>query len=477
LLLSLAGGAVGLALGRWALRVVPALPLFPYGAVPDLELDHRVLLFTGALVLVTGVAFGLAPGVRSARTVPGDALRQSRGSSSPGRVTTLHRNTLVAIQVAVSLVLLVGAGLAGRSFLATQHVETGVDAGRVAYLGTRFGGDGVSPAEAAVVASQIRERLEALPGVTAVGFTTRLPVEGGGSTTTVVEDYHPPTGTGSVELPFAVVGGDYLQAMGIPLVAGRTFGPRDTPGADTVVLVSEAAALRFWNGTDEALGRRVRPQSAPDQWREVVGVVGDVKVSSLQEPQRPMMYLSANQYRPGLGYFVARTAGDPDALLEPMRRTLEVVGPALPLDELKTLDAHFGEALVLPRMAAALLGAFSAVAVLLATLGIYAVVSFAVVRRTGELGIRIALGAARARVVRTVVGGVLLTVGVGLLAGLGLALLAAPRAEDLLYGVPGLDPLSFGATVLLLVTVSALAAYLPARRAAGADPVEALRAR
>lgn len=315
-----------------------------------------------------------------------------------------------------------------------------------------------------------------LPGVTGAGFTTRRPVEGGVSTTTIVEGYDPPSGTGAVELPLAVVGEGYFEAMGVPVVAGRSFDDQDVAGSATVVMISEAAARRYWGDARSAVGRRVRPQSQPDAWREVVGVVRDVKVNSLQEPDRPMLYFSAGQFPQASGFLVARTDGDPATLLALLRRTLDEVAPGATLDALGTLEDYFGQSLALPRLAATLLGGFSALAVLLACLGIYAVVSFTVLRRTGELGIRMALGAARGRVVRMMVGEVLVVVALGVLVGLAMAAAVAPRVEGALFQVSGLDPVSFLSAALLLVSVSLLASWLPARRAALTDPVETLRA-
>jgi hypothetical protein len=267
----------------------------------------------------------------------------------------------------------------------------------------------------------------------------------------------------------------YFRTLGVPLLAGRVFGPDDRPESPRVVLVNQTAADRFWGG--DALGRRIRPQGSPDAWREVVGVVGDVKVGALQEPPTPMIYFSAEQTAVGCCFVVARAGGDPEALIPALRAALEEVAPQLSATRLTTLESHLGDALTAPRAAAAMMGAFSLIALVLATLGVYAVVAFAVARRASELGIRVALGAARARLIGMVVGESLIPVGLGVAAGLGLAWLGAPALQGVLFGVGALDPLAYLGGAALLVLVAGLAAWVPAWRAARANPVDVLGAR
>ena len=474
-LLSLVGGGAGLALAAWLMRFVPLLPLpTPSGTDLDVGLDHRVLAFGLAVSLVTGVLFGLAPALRAMKTDVAGTLREERRAGAAGRSIKLLRNGLVALQVAASVVLVVGAGLFARSLSNASSVDAGVDAERVALLGTNLTQGGVGSGEVAVVTQQLVERIERLPGVARVGIVTRLPAQPGGTTTTVVEDYEPPTGTGSVELAAAAASAGYFAAAGIELLEGRMFTPADRPETPTVVLVNETMANRFWGG--DAVGRRIRPQGAPGAWREVVGVVSDVKVTSLQEPPTPMFYVSAGQSNPPGYTVVARTDGDPAALLEPMRIEMQAVRPSLPVNRLATLESHLGASLRGARVTAALIGSFSVLALLLASLGIYAVVSFTVAGRIAEMGIRVALGAASRSLVAMVVADSLATVAVGIAAGLLLAGLAAPSLEGVLFEVRAVDPTSFGGAAFLLAGVAALASWLPARRAARADPVEALRA-
>jgi predicted permease len=370
-------------------------------------------------------------------------------------------------------VLIVGAGLLARSLANAQRVDPGVNADRIAVLATSLQQGGVAAEETAIVVAQLLERADALPGVERAAITTRLPVQNGGSTTQVVDGYEPASGTGSVELPLALVSRGYFETMGIAVLAGRTFSADDRPGAPLAVIVNETAARLYWS--DAAVGGRIRPQGDGTAWREVIGVVADVKVTDLMEPPTPMIYYSAEQAGASSFAIVARTAGDPAALLEPLRRTLRDVRPSLPVVRLMPLSDHLGDALAGPRVAAVLLGGFSLLALLLASLGVYAVVSFTVERRTQELGIRMALGAARSRLVGMVVGESLLVVGLGVFGGLWLALLAARGLEGILFGVRAADPATFAGAAALLLLAAGVAAFLPARRAASADPVDVLR--
>ena len=325
------------------------------------------------------------------------------------------------------------------------------------------------------VREEILERMRAVPGVTHAAVTSRAPVSGGGSTTTVVEGYEPESGTGAVEVDFALVSEGYFAALGLPVLAGRTFVPDDRAAAEPIIVVNQAAARRFWGG--DAIGRRLRPQSAPDAWRRVVGVVGDAKVSSVLEDPTPILYLSVEQR----GLFpvltvVVRTDGDAALLLPALRGALREVGPALPLDRLTTREAHLGDALAGSRMVATLMSSFSLLALLLASLGVYATISNSVAARRGEMGVRAALGAPRSRLVAMVMAESLAPVIAGIAVGLVLVLGATWAVEGLLFGVRPTDPIAIGGALLTLVGVAACASWLPARRAAGVDPVQALRA-
>lgn len=473
LLLSAIGGAAGLALAAWAVTLIPLLPLPIPGGGPDVGLDLRMIGFGVLLMLATGLIFGLLPAVRSARTGVAAMLRDEGSGRSAGRRVSVLRSGLVALQVALSMVLVVGAGLLARSLANARDVDAGVDVGRIALIGTNLQQGGVTGDEMPVVVDQLLARVEAMPGVERAAITTRLPAQPGGSTTQVVEGYEPAAGTGSVELPFAYVSRGYFATMGIDLIAGRTFEAYDRPDSPPAIVVNETAARLFFGG--EAVGGHIRPQGSEGAWQEVVGVVSDVSVNGLQEAPTPMIYYSAEQAGVGQFTLVARTAGDPAALLGALRAAVREVRPTLPVTRLLTLDAHMGDSLAGLRAAVAFMGAFSLLALMLASLGVYAVVSFTVGRRTQELGIRVALGAPRARIVGMIVGESLIVVALGLAVGLALSVLATRGLTAMLYGVGALDEVTFAGAAALLLLAAGTAAFVPARRAAGANPVEVLR--
>ena len=473
LLLSGLGGVAGVLGARWAMDFVRGIPLpLPGGMAIDASMDYRVLLFSLILVLVTGTLFGLAPALRSGRADLAATLRDDQSSSSTSRGMSLLRNFLVAVQVAVCLVLLVGAGLLTRSLANLSDVDVGVDVDRVAVIATNFQRGGVDVEERPALTDELRSRVAALPGVESVALTSRLPVQRRGSTTTVIEGYVPQSGTGSVELDFAVVSPEYFETMGIPLIAGRTFSRDDADGS-AIVMVNETAARRFWN--DDAVGGRNRSQGRPDAWREVIGVVADSKVRQLQEQPTAMIYFSSDQNPLSAFYLVARTRLDPAILAGELRAELLAVRSSLPVSDVGPLESHFGDALSAPRTAAALMVTFSVLALLLATLGIYAVVSFAVAQRFAELGIRIAMGAKRSQVVGMVVRDTLRTVGFGVFVGFAVIVAVAPALEGLLFSIGTIDPLTFLGGAVILIGAAGLAAYVPAQRAAGTDPVQVLR--
>ncbi|HEX5048389.1 MAG TPA: ABC transporter permease [Gammaproteobacteria bacterium] len=475
LLLSSIGGAAGLGLAVWLQGIVAAVPLPPLNAGLDLRFDLRMVTFTVLAALGTGLLFGFLPSRRAARAGVAAALRDAGRTHSGNRSASLLRGTLVAVQVALSAVLVVATALLARSFVNTGRVDPGVDAGRIAVIGTLPLQAGVTTGEGLVaIDEQILERMRTVPGVESAALTTRLPLTGGGFTTsTVIPGYEPATGTDAVEMPLTIVSRGYFATMGIALRAGRAFADTDRLTSPQVVVLNETAARTYFGG--DAVGRRVRAQADADSWKEVVGVVADTKIVSLEERPTPMMYYSSDQVPAGGFSVVVRTNGDPAALLGVLPGALREVRESLPVTRLEPFAAHVAGALASARTSALLMGAFAALALLLAGLGIYAAVSFAVERRTHEIGIRVALGATATRLIRMVVGESLLVAGVGIAAGLGLAVLAAFGMRSLLFGVAPVDGVSFGAAAAVLAAAAGLAAFLPARRAAAANPSDVLR--
>ena len=475
LLLSVAAGVLGLALAALALKLILAFqPPLPFSLALGLELDRRVALFALALSLATGVAFGLLPALRASGTRPIDALKAKTGESPRRRALAL-RDVLVVAQVAGSLVLLAGAGLFLRSLSRAQAIDPGFDPERALVFSVDVQAQGYDDARGAAFYQALQERLAAMPGVTAVSFSTYLPLTLGGERRGFrAVGYEPGPGE-DMEVASSFVGASYFETLGTALVRGRGFTREDAPGTRPVVVVNEAFVRRFWPGKDGLGERLVLPWHDGEVEMEVIGVARDGKYASLGEEPTPYIFYPHRQlYRSEMAV-VVRTQGDPASLAPEMRRQVAALDPTLPVYDVKTLVAHLGTALYPARAAATILGLTGALALFLAAIGLYGVLSYLVTLRTREIGVRMALGARREDVVRLVVGRGLRLAGSGLVIGLALAAFVTRFASFLLYGTSPHDPATFAAVVTLLLGVVALAAWTPARRASRVEPVVALR--
>jgi predicted permease len=378
--------------------------------------------------------------------------------------------------VAGSLLLVLAAGLLGRSLAAIERLDPGVDVDRVAWARVDLSRAGLEGDEPAIALEEMRARVETLPGVTRAAIASRLPAQRSGTTTTIIEGYTPAAGTDAVELSALIVSPEYFETMGLRFAAGRGFAPTDVRSAARVVVVNQAAARRYWGG-DAAVGKRMRSQSQNSPFRTVVGIVEDSPVAAFPErPVRPMFYVAAAQAVVNGGYLVARTDRDPGTLPAEMRAAALGTRASVDVPAQGTLASIFEAALARPRFIVRTVSAVSLLAVVLAALGIYAVVAFNAARRSGEMGIRMALGATASRVVRLVVRDALGAVVLGLAVGLVVAAAIVPGLEPALFGVAPRDPVTFLAAVISFALVAGVAAYLPARRAARTDPSVTLRA-
>ncbi len=476
LLLSVLGGLLGLALARALMRLTPALPLpLPAAGALDTAMDLRVVAFTFGLVIVTGVLFGIAPALRALSVDFAGVFHGGSRGASLQRIPAVLRGGLVSIQMAASIVLLIACALVVRNTTAALSLGAGVDANRVAWALADLEPLGLEPEQYAARWQEILERIESAPGVDAAALATRLPANGrGGSTTTVIEGYEPTTGTGAVELPVAWVGPRYFEVMGQALVEGRVFGPEDRDGSTPVVILGETAARRYWPG-ESAIGKRVRPQSDPDAWHQVVGVVADAKVRSLAEPPTPIMFQAADQVEMRRALIVARTQGDPTQLASSYPDEIRADDAQIEVASTGDLESYIRDGLASERTIATVLAVFAALALLLASLGIYSMVSYSVARRAPEIGIRMALGAAKRSVIVSVLGEFGIALGSGMTLGLLISVVMAQQLRDVLPAAGGVDPLAFSAGVLSLLLVAFVASYVPARRAAAADPASTLR--
>lgn len=476
-LLGVVGGFVGIGIAHAIAKFIVSFePPIPVPVAINLQIDRTVLAYALVLSFGTGVIFGLVPALRSSRPDLVGALKDESGTVAVKRGRFNLRDLLVVAQVTTSVVLLIAAGLFVRALGKAQHINPGFETRQAAVVSVDVTVAGYDVEAGREFFRQLRERLEPHPAVEAVGLTDRVPLGAAVQTTTIrVDGFDPGTEDRSVDVDFARADAGYFEAMGIPILRGRTFAPTDVPGAPVVAIVSEAMANRFW-GTTDVVGERFFMGRELDRPVVVVGVARDTKVRTLGEADRPYVYYAFSQDDGRFASIVVRTRGEALEGLEATRAALRGLDPDVPLFEAKTMEEHLAFALFAPRMGAALLAAFGALAVLLASIGLYGVVAFSVSQRTREVGIRVALGAETGHVVRLVVreGMVLVAAGVGL--GLALSLVAMRPLAGILIGVAPTDAATFGAVSAILAVVALVASYLPARRAAAVDPLIALRA-
>ena len=473
-LLALAGGIVGTLLAMWLIDLVMAFkPPISLPLLIDLQLDWRVLSFTVVLSLLTGTLFGLLLALQVTKPELVPALKDE--SALGGYRRSRLRNTLVVAQVALSLVLLVAAGLVVRSLGQVQVMSPGFNPENVVALTMVPSLQGYDEAKGKQFQQQLIDRVSNLPGVKATAITNRLPLSLSISDSYVfIEGATPPS---SAQTPYALysrTSPGYFQTMEIPLVAGRVFTERDREDAPLVVVINETFARRFWPG-ESAVGKRFRYSRADAPLVEVAGVVKDGKYFSLGEDPKPFFFLPLLQSYEEPTTLIARTTNNPSAVLATIRSEILKLDPTMPFVDVKTLTEHMSLSLFPLRIGASVVGSFGLLALLLAAIGIYGVMAFAVSQRTREIGIRMALGAQGADVVRLIIrqGLTLMLLGLGL--GLAGALMLTRLMSSVLYGVSAIDAATFVSVTALLALVVLLACYLPARRATKVDPMIALR--
>ena len=468
-LLALGGGGLAVPIAMWARDGFLAfLPAIPYPIALDLSLDGRILAFTAVTTLLTSLVFGLVPAIQASRVDLLPALRDGV-ATGPRRRSRLQA-VLVGTQVALSLVALVCAGLFVQSVRQAHATDSGMrDPDAVLLVNTDLHLAGYSPEAGRLLSERLLADARTLPGVRSASVATEVPLGlGGWNNDSLVVD-------GSSErsvVGYNLVGPDYFETVGIPVLRGRGITEADGPAGAPTVVVSETFARRYWPDADP-IGRRL---SVGGTWRTVVGLARDTRYRELTRPVPPLVYIPIRQrYRPNFMLHV-RAGTDPRALEPALRRTFERIDLNLPFVDVRTMSEQADASLMLQRVGAGALSAFGALALVLAAVGLYGVLSYSVGQRTREIGVRIAVGASRRDVLTLVVGGALRLTIVGLAAGLLLAIGAAQLLRSQLYGVSPLDPVTFVGVVALLGAVALLAAWLPARRAAKVDPIVALQA-
>jgi macrolide transport system ATP-binding/permease protein len=480
LILSLLGGAAGLLLALWATSLLQNFkPSVPVPVDIEIGLDWRVLAFTVATSLLTGIIFGLAPALATSRPDLVSSLKDEAGAISVNRSGARLRNVLVIVQVAISFLLLFGSGLFLRSLHGATSIHLGFDADNLlvmSIMDLRL--HGYDKAAGQNFYRVLLERVRMLPGVAGAGLT-EVPLSLNASSNGItIEGYTRHEGEGP-EVHSATVTPGYFDAMRIPVLRGRSFSDRDVPGSPGVVIINEAFARRYWPG-EQPLGKRIQMgvglegrNSSP--YLEVVGVVKDGRYVTLGEEVRPFFYRPLAQYHQSAATLIVRTLGNPIDSVSAVREQIGSLDRNLTVYDVKTMRQHLGLALLPARLAGTILGVFGFVALILATSGIYGVMSYTVAQRTREVGIRLALGAQTSDVMRLIVRQGMKLVLIGLVIGMAGALALSRVMTSLLYGTKATEPLTFLAVSLLLGIVALLACYLPARRATRIEPLEALR--
>jgi len=471
---ALVAGAAGAALAHGGLRLlvgaIPERVLSSLPALRELTLDWRILGYTLLVSLVAGLAFGVLPGLRLSRNLAPGQLRTTRRSGA--------RDLLVVGQLALTVVLLVAAGLLTRSLTALIRADSGFTAERVVTFQYALNGPAYEEGHRQQqFVEGLLERVRSLPGVQEAGAVTNLPLQGGGTNTFRVEGLPEPDPSARPEVTMRGIAGEYFQAMGIRLVAGRALERDDREGRAPVLLLSEAAARVLFDEPAAALGARLRFYAFPDTVWTVVGVAGDVRISRLDEAPEPTAYYSHLQNAENRMSVAARVTGPPDAVIAAARHAVAAIDAAVPVYRAETMADRVGNspAVFLRRYPLMLIGIFAIVALVLSMAGLYGALAFSVASRTRELGLRAALGATPGALVRLVVrhGGALVVAGIAV--GLAGALAGSRALAGLLYGVPAGDPLTYLSVAAGIAAIALAASWIPARRASRLNPLIALK--
>ena len=478
-IVAVAGAALGLAVAYWTLRgILSALPPRTIGPnVLSASLNGRMMAFALALAAITSIVFGLYPALRASTAELTSALRDQNGQATATRATGLFRKGLVTLQTAISLLLLISAGLFGKTLLNLSKIDLGVQVDHLLTFGLTPKLNGYDDTRTLQIYAQLRERIGAIPGVTSVSGGRVPAIAGSSSSGNVnVQGFAPKDGR-EPQSSLNEIGPDYFRTLGIPLVSGREFTDADRAGAPKVAIVNEAFVREFISGRNPLGVGIYRGGGTSIRYDTfIVGVVRDAKYSDMKEAPPPVLYQPyAQAPRQRAMNFYVRTAGDPLQAAGAIRAAMTEVDPNVPLVNMRTMQAQIDANVANERLLALLTGSFAGLATLLAAIGLYGVLAFNVARRTREIGIRMALGAGAAQVRRLVVREVAAIMVVGVAAGLLAAGFASRLVQSVLFDTATVDPLVYAAAAAVLTAVGLAAAYVPVRRATGVDPMIALR--
>ncbi|HEX6729037.1 MAG TPA: ABC transporter permease [Pyrinomonadaceae bacterium] len=476
LLLAIIGGALGFAFSVWALRLLLKSIPFPLPFWMDFGLDLRVLGFTIAITLLTGLTFGAIPALHTSRVDLNDTLKEG-GRGTIG-AQGYSRSLLVVTEIALSLVLLVGAGLMIQSFLRLQRVNIGLDAKNILTATlilpqAKYREDD----QRATFFKKLQERVESLPGVQAASATATLPLTGGNWGRNITVEGFPVLPVGQAPMvQHTVVRPGYFRTMGIRMISGRDFTDTDMKGAPQVTIVDERLALEYWPN-ENPVGKRIRfgPPEDNEPWHTIIGVVGAVRHQRMQEDTRKSVYLPHQQIPVNGMSLVTRTSSNPKELVSAIRREVAQLDSDLPVSRIFTMEEVVADSIWQPRLYARLFGVFAGGALILALIGIYGVMAFLVQTRTHEIGVRMALGATARDVFTLIVGRGMKLTAIGVLLGIGGAVGLTRLMSSLLFNTSATDPITFILLSLVLALTAFFACYIPARRASKVDPLIALR--
>jgi len=478
-LLAVCGGAAGVASSYWLMRLLALVAPADIPRIETVRLNAAVLLFSSLMILLTACLAGLAPAMTAARVNLNETLSEGGGKLAPGRSGKRLRSSLVVAEIAVTLVLLIGATLILRSFLNLSRVNLGFDPSNVLTMQLRLAGPKYAqPAARREFYRRLIERLEAQPGVVAASAVLMRPLDGevGWETHFALAGQSPAEIDKNPVANLGVISAHYLRTFGIPLKAGREFTAFDTADAPPVAIINETMARNLVAPGVDPVGRRIQldPSDPQAPWMTIVGIVGDVRHRELLD-ERYGVYRPNTQTGHLLNHFALRSTSEAAAFINIVRREIAAIDPTQVATSVATLDRQLAAHLARPRFNALLLNWLSGLAVLLAMVGVYGVVAYSVAQRTGELGVRLALGAQSKDILKLVIGDNLKLIAMGLAGGLVCAFALTRLLQRLLFGVSATDPLTFGGIALVLLTVSLLACWIPARRATQIDPLISLK--
>jgi putative ABC transport system permease protein len=469
-------GAVGIALALALVQIARGLPPDVLPRALEIDVDGTVLLFAALSSGLTAALFGLLPAIQAARTAPGEALTDGSRGSTSGRRKGRARASLIVAEAAIAALLLVGAGLLVRSLQQLNRVDPGFPADKIATFNVSAPSAMTSDRHATVEFFRVlRERLASMPGVAGVGMASRLPLSGEDHSNGFRLPSDPAGQLSDRSAQDRAVTPGYFKAMGISVVAGREFTESDGATSAPVVMVNRAFADRYFPGVDP-IGQRFTPSRADGLSRQVVGVVADTRQFGLDEAALPEFYIvHAQDPWPFLNVAV-RAEGSAASVLPAIRQVIREIDPQLPVGNVRTIASVAADAGARRRLIATILGAFGVAAYLLAAVGLYGVISYAVAEETPSLGIRMALGAQRSRIARMVLMRAMALAGIGVAIGLAASVPLTRFLRGMLYGVGEGDPITYVGVAILLPLVAVVASALPARRAMRIDPARAMRA-